>query len=397
MMKSRLVLATMLAVCFLGVGRAADEPRFAFSWDRVPLFAHLGKLDGPFTDEEIDFLATKHSIVVLEKSMEMRLHPGNPVAEAAIERAAARLKERNPKTIVLGYWNLFIAYPFFNASKGFFQNKETWGLKNLDGTQYLKRGRQACYDLSNPELREWWMNSAVSLVGEGKKLDGIFIDAIQPATHSAALKELGPDKVAGMNDGVLEIFSNLRLQLPAGTVIAYNGAGARFSKWEDRGLRFAKDADIVMMEHFIGCSTRDAETGMSPASKIQDDWRTIDSAVAQGKTLLVKAWPKTKSCLDRPGGITEARAREELEFPLACFLLAAGPNCFFLYNWGYTNNDGQYIRYDEYDKPLGPPKGPRYEAQDGSWERDFEHAHVWANPDTNEARITWRKPSEKAN
>ena len=80
---------------------------------------------------------------------------------------------------------------------------------------------------------------------------------------------------------------------------------------------------------------------------------------------------------------------ERLTFPLACFLVAAEQNCFFCYTWGYTEKEGTFDGYPEFDRPLGPPQG---EAKRTGWiyQREFVHASVLVNLETKTARIDWK-------
>jgi hypothetical protein len=56
---------------------------------------------------------------------------------------------------------------------------------------------------------------------------------------------------------------------------------------------------------------------------------------------------------------------------------------------GYTDSDGTFAWYPEFDRPLGPPKG---EAAHSGWiySRELEHASVWVDLEHQSARIDWR-------
>lgn len=88
---------------------------------------------------------------------------------------------------------------------------------------------------------------------------------------------------------------------------------------------------------------------------------------------------------DELAGLAGAR----LTFPLACFLVAAEPNCYFCYTWGYREADGTFDWYPEFDKPLGPPQG---EARRTGWtyQRAFAHAAVFVDLERQTARIDWK-------
>ena len=82
-------------------------------------------------------------------------------------------------------------------------------------------------------------------------------------------------------------------------------------------------------------------------------------------------------------------ARENLTFPLACFLIGAGEHSYFNYTWGWTIEQGALARYPEFDKPLGALKGPA--VQDGwTFRREFEHASVVVDVEKRTAEIDWK-------
>ena len=52
------------------------------------------------------------------------------------------------------------------------------------------------------------------------------------------------------------------------------------------------------------------------------------------------------------------------------------------------------IEYPSLKNPLGPPKGAYKRVKPNGWEftREFQHASVWVNTESREAKITWKKP-----
>ncbi len=87
-----------------------------------------------------------------------------------------------------------------------------------------------------------------------------------------------------------------------------------------------------------------------------------------------------------------ALAKERLEYYHACYLIGAQPYSYFQYGWGWTLASGSLHDYPELQQPLGAPQGPYYRTSPDGWEftREFEHAGVWVNTETREAKITWR-------
>ena len=85
-------------------------------------------------------------------------------------------------------------------------------------------------------------------------------------------------------------------------------------------------------------------------------------------------------------------SKEKAEFALACYLIGAQPYSYFMYSWGWKLSSGALVDYPEFKKPLGPPKGAYQRTTPDGWEftREFEHASVWVNTETRQAKITWR-------
>ncbi|CAA6679892.1 Unannotated [Lentimonas sp. CC4] len=368
------------------------EAALPFSWETVPRFALMAKSEGALTHTEASYLAENCPIIIFDKSMEHALREDQ--SEVTVERAARQIKAINPGAQVYGYWNSIIAYNLYAAFDTFDANKEQWALRNADGSIYMKRGRRPCYDLSQEAVRNWWVDCAEQMLSEDSSLDGLLIDALPAASHSTQKHLWGSEKSAAIEVGLTEMVRQLDARVSDSKQLIYNGAGARLSKWEDRGLRFLESFDGVLFEHFCGCSTRDPKTGDLKTESLLDDLATMRRAVEAGKTVFVKAWPRSLPCLNLDIPITNEQATADLEFPLACFLLAAGDNCYFLYNWGYHNQDGQYPNYPEYQKPLGPPQGTMAEIEPGVYIRSFQHAQVYVNLNEESASIDWHSQSQ---
>ena len=85
-------------------------------------------------------------------------------------------------------------------------------------------------------------------------------------------------------------------------------------------------------------------------------------------------------------------AKEKLEFALACYLIGAQPYSYFMYSWGWKLSTGPLVDYPELQKPLGAPKNSFQRTTPEGWDftREFEHASVWVNTETREAKIIWR-------
>ena len=136
-----------------------------------------------------------------------------------------------------------------------------------------------------------------------------------------------------------------------------------------------------------------AHFGSASKEDIAADLETVKIAGRKGKLVVVKAWPGftwlDKEMMQRPHAELAKLAAERLTFPLACFLVAAQPQSYFCYTWGYRENQGAFDWYPEFDRPLGPPRG---EAKREGWKftREFQHATIFVNLEQLTARIDWK-------
>jgi len=93
--------------------------------------------------------------------------------------------------------------------------------------------------------------------------------------------------------------------------------------------------------------------------------------------------------MKRPHAELVKLAQEYINFPLAGFLVGAGPNCYFQYTWGWSPDYGTFDWYPEFDKPLGPPKGEA--VRNGYvYTREFEHASVFVDLEKKIGKIDWK-------
>ena len=96
----RFALALVInLLLFVPTGIQANEGLPSFSWDRVPLYAHLGIGDG-LEPKQYHFLADHFGVITFTGG---RVTRGSSV-EPNIAAAARAIKARNPKAKVLFYW-----------------------------------------------------------------------------------------------------------------------------------------------------------------------------------------------------------------------------------------------------------------------------------------------------
>jgi hypothetical protein len=119
----------------------------------------------------------------------------------------------------------------------------------------------------------------------------------------------------------------------------------------------------------------------------------MEKAGKSGKSVVFKAWPGyawiDKEFMKKPLKEKQAICKNNITFPLAAFLAGAQEHSYFIYNWGYRMEMGCLEWYPEFDKPLGNPLD---DMKVNGWEltRHYEHASVWVNLETKEAKIDWK-------
>ena len=362
---------------------AVDEPAHAdnsevangipFRWDQVPVYAHVGKSSGDFTPEQLSFLARHFDFIAIEKGQAVRKRGST---EAGIARAVRQIKTRNPQAKVLFYWNAFLDYPLYKASRDLPADGH---LRDHGGKPVLVRGTVAAYDLSRADVRDWWSDTAAEAVDEDA-CDGIFADALLQVTAAGKRRLLGDEKYAALNDGLIAMLRETRRKLGPDKLVIFNGLRG------SEGAQFLPLTSGAMIEHFGHFSRVGKE-------KLAEDLDAMRAAARTGRVVCLKAWPgfswRDADMMKKPHDELVRLARERLTFPLACFLVAAESHCYFCYTWGYRETDGTFDWYPEFDKPLGPPLG---EAKRTGWtyQRDFTHAAVFVDLETQTARIDWK-------
>jgi len=150
-------------------------------------------------------------------------------------------------------------------------------------------------------------------------------------------------------------------------------------------------ADGAMVDDF----DRGANVRQQSKEYMASTIEIMRKASKDGKIVIFKGWPgftwwSDPELMKKPHKEQYRVAKEQITFPLACFLVGAGENCYFCYSWGWLGKYGTFDRYPEFDKPLGPPKG---EAVRKGWTytREFAHASVFVDLEKKTAKIDWKE------
>ncbi len=354
-----------------------------FSWDTVPVALHFSS-KSDFKPEQIKFLA-RFPVFCVEKHQGVSKYKDARKGAFSVTKA---IKEINPKAKLLFYWNSNI-----DGGKNYFGHQilddkyhPEW---KLTGTKdVLVRGHQETYDASNSEFRKWWVSIPVEAVKEGN-MDGVFIDAIPHyfRDEKQHTKILGEEKLKEVRKGVSLMAEDLALQLGNDKILLFNNMNEGGRSFEEEVAVFS---DGGMIENFCNFSLKGTtkETAIAQIEQLR-------IAGKSKRMLMVKGWPRYsyRRPEQRSGismqTITE-HIKEDITFPLACFLSGAGEYAYFVYSWGYRSAHGSLVDYPEYHKPLGKPLGD-YTRKGWQLSRKFEHADVWVDLENQKAKIDWKK------
>ena len=380
LIRSILSLCALLAAGFVSTQVAfgsETSTSFPSSWAKVPMNLHFAKRGGNLTNAEIDFVAKNANFVTLEKGHGVGAHGST---EAGIADTARRIKARNPNVKVLFYLNTFINYSGYEANKTY---KSEWTLLDTKGNVVTHpKMNLSRPDPSNPEFREWWSDIVAKACREAP-IDGLYADAVPQATTVGLKRRVGAAKAAAVVNGVAEMLALTKKKMGRDHIVLVNAP--RQPDQFDLVLNW-KGVDGIMIEHF------DAFLATKPAD-LKADLDALTTAASKGKFCILKAWPgftwMDKDVMRLPHRELLKRAKANITFPLAAFLVAAQPGSYFCYSWGYVHNHGMLETYPELGRPLGPPKA------DAVWDgltatREFAHASVQLDLNTKKAQITWR-------
>ena len=198
-------------------GLRADEGLPPFSWERVPLFMHLGKQSDDLTPKQLDFLARHYSFITLEKQFAVRKRGST---EAGIAEAARQIKKRNPNAKVLFYLNSLLDVPGYKSSASFPADghlEKRSGKPNTRGG-----GKILTFDHSRADVRAWWSDVAAKAVSEGS-CDGVFVDTVGGITGKGLIKVIGQQKFDDLNRGFVETLKETRRKIGPNKLIIFNG------------------------------------------------------------------------------------------------------------------------------------------------------------------------------
>jgi len=353
----------------------ASEGFPAFSWDRVPLYAHLGIGDG-LKPGQYKFLADRFSLITFTGG---RVTRGS--VEPNIAAAARAIKRRNPKAKVLFYWAGDMPKPQWK------QSNRTYP----DGA-YLRspKAKRRSFDVTRQDVRDWWSDVAAKAVRD-YSCDGVFVDGATAGRPGGPWsRSFGKDKAAAMDKGMFAMLKDAKKKMGPKTLILFNPLHGHEKDRPPLGKQYLPVTDGAMVDDF----DRAANIRQQSKEYMANTLEVMRKAAEDGKIIIFKAWPgftwwSDKEMMKKPHAELHRVARERITFPLACFLAGAGPNCYFCYTWGWLGEYGTFDWYPEFDKRLGRPKGQAVR-KDWTYRREFAHASVFVDLEKKTAKIDWK-------
>jgi hypothetical protein len=365
--------------CFAGADRLPD-----FSWDTVPRYMHVRKVTA-FTPEEAEYLAS-FPLVTFEKTTGMKEFGST---EAGTLRAAEAVKRVNPRTKILYYRNILVHYAMYDADQQLAAIPDAF-LVDQKGNDKLVRGKVPAYDLSNKAVQSWWLDHA-KMMCASEYIDGLFVDGNIKVLEPAYLRKVvGEKKKADVEKAYHRMMTTLPKTIGQDKIIIANMIRARF---DDAGLDYLEYFDgsyIEQFEHTVG--------GMSREDFVAKGVAAIQTAARKGKIIAFTIGLGESS--DTALGIDESRSsvtsseavRQRFTYSLALFLICAEKQSYFMASNGYgVDGDSNPLwmnDFPEYAYPLGAPKG-RAVKKGYTYRREFKHASVMVDIQTEKAEIVW--------
>jgi len=352
-----------------------------FSWDTVPVYLHFGKKKRTLNKQELEFVAKTSNFIGLEK---MHGIGSKGSTESGTAFDIRRLKRLNPDLKALFYWNSFLDYGKYEAQEEFLKHPD-WLFTANDGSPILKKDYLRQYNILNPEFRTWWASIAKKAVTD-YHCDGIFMDAVlQPQRAQWLRNGWGMDAAPKLTEAMQDMMTQAKQEMGEQGLLVYNGYRSQDNKDEYLGLEYLPFADGTNLEHLAVFNSQSKES-------ITEDILNLSDAGKAGKIVIVKGWPgpdfnwTNGAKMREPAEKLKQEAIDNMDFPLACFLIAAQEHSYFCYSWGYREEHGSLVDYPQFHYPLGKPLG---DFTRNGWEfsREFEHLSVKVNVETQEAEI----------
>jgi alpha-N-arabinofuranosidase len=364
-----------------------------FSWDRVPLYMHVRK-STQFTEEEIRYLSG-FPLITFEKTTGAQVFGSTEAGTLAAARAVKRL---NPAAKILYYRNVIVHYGSYAANAQLEGGPGAF-LASNDGMGRLVRNTVEAYDLTNSHVRTWWVEGARQVCAD-PAIDGVFLDGNVKVLEPAYLqKELGADRKKAVVAGYHELVRATRAAIGPEKLMVANLVRARFP---DAGLGELGAFDGSYLEAFetsVGTTKREdyVAKGIAAAQEAARRGKIVAFTAGVGRIAEGKGNNAQETDEIRGRATRDSEVQRRLNYCLAIFLICAEKHSYFLAHDGYdaTRSSIWLKRPPEFDRPLGPPRGPA-RRQGYVYEREFAHASVWLDIEHERARIVWDSANRRS-
>lgn len=385
----RILLFSVIFVCNDKVEAQESTANYPdFSWDKIPQYIHIRKAEA-FTENECKFLAG-FPLITLEKTTGSETYGST---DQGSMMAAKAIKAINPKTKVLYYRNVICHYPGNTFDKNLKKIQTPFLTDQLSGKGKLIRGSVEAYDLSNKDVRDWWVESAAR-VCNSEYIDGLFLDGnIKVLEPTFLLKEIGLDKKSKVKDGYLTMMSSMHEALNPQKLMLANIIRARLP---ESGLEYINYFDGSYLEGFT------APVSVSYPEYLSKGIEATQQAAQRGKIItmnfgLGESNNTTDKIDDTRSKLADMKGIQDLvQYYMSIFLVCAEKYSYLNIHDGYSVNTRNGVcdskvwlyRFPEFYKPLGAPKGPAIKVG-YTYTREFEHASVWLDIEAKKGKVTW--------
>lgn len=398
----KMLLRTFSVACLALVvapvvnGSAESPDRLpAFSWDRVPQYMHIRKAK-KFTDAEIDYLAS-FPLVTFEKTTGFQAYQSTEEGTLAAARA---VKKVNPSAKILYYRNVIVHYGTYQANDEIDQIPGAF-LTGRNGETKLIRKKMPAYDLSNSEVRDWWVGHAKEVCSD-PAIDGLFLDGVVKVLRKGFLNnDIGKDKKAAVRTGYEAMMHETREALGPDKILVANVLRAGIP-----------ESSSVELKRFDGTYIEGFEQAPSPEMRKENVAKGIEAFQKAAREGYLVAFTAGLSGLNEEEGELNPQSTDEIrqgleknekyndrfEYLLALFLVCAEEHSYFLAHDGYRSDTSKVWmkRPPELERPLGAPKGPA--VRDGfTYTREFAHAKVRVDIENEVGEIEWITPGDSGN
>lgn len=353
-----------------------------FSWETTPLYFMFGDKERVLHPEEVEFIAKRTAFLCIEKS---HGYGALGAAELGAKHEVAAFKDKKPDMKILFYFNAALAWPYTSYSKDFTkenidasENLRNFLLKNPKTGKLAEKHTAFLFDVLNPEFRDWWVETVAKGVRESGS-DGVFIDQMHGNVN------LRKDKKNDIEIAMGEMMAGLKKALGDDKILLANNA------CDDNAKFVYPVSDAIMFENYSAVHYN--------KEKLLSDWDNMLRNAKAGKISVFRLGVEGHNrrflrsiTQEEKYKVMPKISQEKLEYALACFLIGAQPYSYFMYSWGWGLADGALVDYPGLQKPLGKPKGAYKRIKPEGWEftREFEHASVWVDTESRQAKITWR-------